>query len=168
MPRLVQFGALTLAHFLDSPVWASSHSFDYDEPWYAETDEETFRPWDGPLPVSPNDGMYLVRANFVLADGTPLEGFVTPPTAYVGGERVLGEIQPQIFLPSGEPIAFWLGMFAQPALACEQLYASLGKNADAVFPISFAVSRDLARDMTPVEIRGFYLVPDGRTVRVVR
>ena len=149
-------------------MWASSHSFDCDEPWYAETDEETFRPWDGPLPVSPNDGMYLVRASFVLADGTPLDGFFTPPITHVGGERSLGEIQPHIFLDAGERVGFWLGMFAQPAVACEQLYARLGKSADAVFPISFAVSQDLARDMPPVEIRGFYLVPDGRTVQVVR
>ncbi len=84
------------------------------------------------------------------------------------GERSLGEIQPQIFLASGERVRFWLGMFGKPAIESEKLYASLGKNADAVFPISFSVSQDLARDMTPVEIRGFYLVPDGRTVQVVR
>ena len=77
-PNLKQFGDLTPADFVEHPVWASVHTLDYDEPWYDETDEETFRPWIGELPVSPEDGMFLVRAKLTLADGRVLDGFITP------------------------------------------------------------------------------------------
>jgi hypothetical protein len=56
----------------------------------------TFRPWTDKLPVSPNDGLFLVRAKLTLADGRVLDGFVTPQ---IGTEAVdLGIIQPQVFL----------------------------------------------------------------------
>lgn len=48
---------------------------DYDEPWYDQTNEETFRPWTGSLPVSPAEGMLLVRAVFECADGSRHPGF---------------------------------------------------------------------------------------------
>ena len=168
MPRLVQFGDLTPAHFRDNPVWASCHSFDTDESWFDETDEETFRPWDGHLPVNPNDGMFLVRAVFTLADRTSLDGFLTPAIPSGTGERALGDIQPQLFLESGERVGFWLGMYGNPARACANLYSSLGKNSDAVFPIRFRAVDDLASGVTNGELRGFYIVPDGSTVDSIR
>lgn len=61
-PILKQFGDLTPADFADHAVWVSVHTLDYDEPWYDDNDEETFRPWTGKLPVAPQDGMFLVRA----------------------------------------------------------------------------------------------------------
>lgn len=168
MPRLVQFGDLTPAHFLESPVWASSHSFDHDEPWFNDTDEQTFRPWDGPVPVSPNDGMFLVRARFTLADQASLDGFLTPATSGSTGDRSLGEIQPQLFLPSGERVAFWLGMFGNPSGAARELYAKLAGNAETIFPIHFQAIDGLASGTTHGELRGFYIIPDGHTVDVLR
>jgi hypothetical protein len=47
-PELKQFGDLTVDDFARCPAWISCHVQDYDEPWYDETDEETFRPWTGP------------------------------------------------------------------------------------------------------------------------
>src|SRR6185503_15391472 len=44
-PGLKQFGQLTMEDFDLAPVWASCHSFDSNEPWFDDTDEETFRPW---------------------------------------------------------------------------------------------------------------------------
>ncbi len=46
--------------FEEHPVWVLCHIIDYDEPWYDDTDEETFRPWDGPLPVNPSFATFLV------------------------------------------------------------------------------------------------------------
>jgi hypothetical protein len=48
-PELRQFGSLTAEDFERIPVWLACHVADYDEPWYDETDEETFRPWSGDL-----------------------------------------------------------------------------------------------------------------------
>lgn len=77
-PELVQFGDLTPSHFHRHPVWIQCHVPDYDEPWYGDTDEETFRPFLESLPAGPESGMLLVHAVLTLADGTRLEGFVTP------------------------------------------------------------------------------------------
>jgi hypothetical protein len=63
--------------FVTHPVWVSCHSVDYDEPWYDETDEETFRPWLSEIPVGA-DEMYLVACQFTMADGSRHQGFATP------------------------------------------------------------------------------------------
>src|SRR5262245_58094284 len=98
-PDLKQFGDLSAGDFGKHPVWVSVHGLDSNEPWYDDTDEETFRPWTGKLPVSSEDGMFLVRAKFTLADGRVLEGFVTPQIRSEALDLVI--IQPQMFLPSG-------------------------------------------------------------------
>lgn len=166
MPTLVQFAALTPAHFESSPIWASCHSFDHDEPWYDETNEETFRPWTGAVPVDPADGMFLVRAQGKLSDGTVLPGFLTPTAPDVTGEQALGLLQPQLFLPSGQCLGFWLGMFGDPAAASSALYGALGKPAASIFPIQVTAERGLCADQESVEIRGFYTTPDGESVQV--
>ena len=168
MPRLVQFGDLTREHFAEHPVWVHCHVVDYDEPWYDETDEETFRPWGGELPVDPADGIFLVRASFLTADGTRLSGFVTPTPEDSSGDAALGTIQPQMFLPSGERVAFWLGMFGKPTKAAEALYAALRKTAADVFPVQFVADALLARRTVSGAVEGFYIVPDGSTVKVIR
>ena len=80
MPELRQFGDLSPADFDRHPVWVNCHGADDGEPWYEETDEETFRPWTGALPVSQADGMFLVRAQLELRDGGRFRGFITPPS----------------------------------------------------------------------------------------
>jgi hypothetical protein len=68
-PELKQYGDLRLEDFLRHPVWVACHTVDYDEEWHDDTDEETFRPWTGALPVGA-DEMYLVLSSFTLRDGT--------------------------------------------------------------------------------------------------
>ena len=48
-PELKQFADLTPTDFERHPVWIACHAEDYAEPWFNETDEETFRPWMGAL-----------------------------------------------------------------------------------------------------------------------
>ena len=169
MPELVQFGNLTPAHFDRVPVWAACSSFDYDAPWYGDTDEETFRPWDAMLPAPADGGMLLVRIALRLADGTALSGFVTPMPGPPDGEpRSLGTMQPQLYLPDGKIIGFWLGMFGDPAAERQRLYAALGREASAVFPITFLAEPGLVSGTASGTIDGFYTVPDGKTVTVAR
>jgi hypothetical protein len=105
-PEVKQFGDLSSADFDTHPVWIACHTEDYAEPWFNETDEETFRPWTGALPVSPSDGILLVRARFELRDGSPHDGFLTP--AFKEGD--LGMLQPHLFV-AGESFGFWRGLF---------------------------------------------------------
>jgi hypothetical protein len=168
VPNLVQFGNLMPAHFESNPVWASCHSFDHDEPWYDQTDEETFRPWTGETPVDDSTGLFLVAARLMLADGSVLPGFVTPVAENSSGDLALGLVQPQLFLPSGKCVGFWLGMFGDPTAAATALYEALGKPAASVFPVQVIVAPEHWLNPSPVEINGFYTVPDGKTVRVSR
>jgi hypothetical protein len=112
-PQLVQFGDLTPRHFERHPVWVQCHIVDYDEPWYDETDEETFRPRLDPLPADPAEGMLLVRAEFTLGDGSQLGGFLTPAVADGSDpEWQLRLVQPQVFMPAGGLAGFWEGAVA--------------------------------------------------------
>ena len=166
-PQLIQYGDLTPTHFAAHPVWAACHVFDYDEPWYDDTDEETFRPWDGPLPADPGLGTFVVRGTLTLADGSRHPGFLTPGHGgATAGHRALGEIQPQLFLSDGRRIGFWLGMFGEPAQEAAALYAALGRPREGVFPARFAADPGLATGVTEGVIRGFYTIPDRDTVRV--
>ena len=77
-PEFKQFDTLTQADFDRFPIWLAVHTCDYGQPWYEETDEETFRPWMGPVPVDPSLGIILARSHFVLADGAQFVGFISP------------------------------------------------------------------------------------------
>jgi hypothetical protein len=167
-PLLVQFAALTAAHFEAHHVWASCHSFDYDESWYGQTDEETFRPWTKTLPVDPADGMLLVAARLKLADESVLPGFATPVGSDAVGDQALGLLQPQVFLPTNLVVGFWLGMFGDPVAASAVLYSALGKRAASVFPLQVLIDQDIWRHRSAFEINGFYTVLDGTTVQVSR
>jgi hypothetical protein len=157
-PELVQFRDLRPSHFQQHPCWIAVRSVDYDEPWYDEADEETFRPWLQALPVDPADGMLLVRAEYRLADGTTLSGFVTPQIE--DGSVDLGIIQPQMFLPNERLESFWDGMYARSADARARLYNELGKHPESVFPITFGVGSGTTKGIAAGKIEGFYSRPE--------
>jgi hypothetical protein len=151
-PVLKQFGELAPADFEALPVWASCHSFDYDEPWYADTDEETFRPWTGPLPADPADGMFLVRATFRTAGGHEFAGFVTPTVPEASPN--LGLLQPHL-AAAGRFFRFWGGLAGVSAEERAAFHALLG-TAPEVFPIRFSCSAALASGICAGSIAGFY------------
>lgn len=169
-PELVQFADLTPAHFAAHPVWIQCHVVDYDQPWHDDTDEETFRPWTGPLPAGPEEGTVLVAADLMLADGTTLSGFVTPAFAKDAEDPgLLGFQQPQVFLTSGRRESFWDGGFPRPAEARERFYAELGRTPNQVFPVRFAARAGLTTGLAQGEVPGFCAFEGpGTTVRAAR
>ena len=150
-PELKQFGDLSPADFQRHPVWIACHTEDFAESWFNETDEETFRPWTGPLPVGPSDGMSLVRATFELHDGSRHDGFLTPASK----EGELGTLQPHLFV-SGKSFGFWGGMAGVRPDRRTALYEALGKGPEALFPIRFSTDADLATGVAAGQIDGFY------------
>ncbi len=160
-PALKQFGELTLDDFDRHPVWVSCHVIDYDEPWYEETDEETFRPWIGSLPVDPAETMFLVRAEFRTANGRALEGFLTPSE-----DENLGQQQPQVFI-SSRRFGFWGGMFGVPATERAAFYEALGFRSEEIFPIAYSASPNLAAGVIAGTLGGFYRMPDFKSPAVM-
>ena len=150
-PELKQFGDLSPADFERHPVWIACHTEDFAEPWFNETDEETFRPWTGPLPVGSSDGMLLVRAIFELHDGSHHDGFLTP--AFKEGE--IGALHPHLFV-GDQSFGFWGGMFGVRAERRSAFYKALGKGAEAIFPIQFNAAPELATGVVVGQVDGFY------------
>jgi hypothetical protein len=156
-PVLRQFADLTAQDLLDFPVWIGCHTADYDEPWYDETDEETFRPFLGTLPASPDQGMLLVRAQITLNDGTSFSGFVTPafPEEPEDGGRILGTQQPMVFTAAGA-VRIWHGGFEPSQSAIDEAYRALGRVAAAVFPLRFRAEQGLTTGNAEGTVSGFY------------
>jgi hypothetical protein len=150
-PELKQFGDLMPLDFDHHPVWIACHSADYEQPWYEDTDEATFRPWTDGFPVSPRDGMVLVRATFQTADGSQHPGFITP--AFEEGD--LGTMQPSIFAGSRR-FSFWGGMFGIGPAERQALSAALSKGPELIFPTRFSVDAHLANGVVVGQVDGFY------------
>jgi hypothetical protein len=144
--ELKQFGELEVEDFQRHPVWISCHTADYGRPWYEDTDEETFRPYTGQLPVDASEGSLLIRAVIELRDGSRYPGFVTPGSG-------LGTQQPQVFV-NGRRFGFWGGVAGIPEAAQRDLYAALGKEHDAIFPLRFAADPGLATGMVKGQLDG--------------
>src|SRR5215470_15772790 len=105
MPERVQFRDLRSHHFERHPVWVNCHTVDYDEPWYEDTDEETYRPFLDATVKEPRDAIVLVRADARLADGTLLDAFLTPTV-----DEDISAKQPHIISADSAPRRFWCGI----------------------------------------------------------
>ncbi len=70
---------LTLDDLSKSPVW----EFALDEEGEKGQDEAAVRPYGISGALDPSDGMFVVRAIFTLADGSRLQGCLTPPVGIV-------------------------------------------------------------------------------------
>lgn len=154
-PLLKQFRDMTNEDFSLYPVWVQCHIIDHNEDWIDETDEETFRPWIGKLPVDPNEAMYLVKTNFILADGTECKGFITPQEQNT--EINLGIQHPNIITDNGELVCFWYGALPQNYIdnMIKAVYIKLGKKPEEIFPISYSAVSGLSNGITKGNIKGF-------------
>jgi len=163
-PLLKQAYDLTLDDFARYPVWVQCHLIDYDEPWYEETDEATFRPWTGAKPVDSQEATFLIRAIMTLANGSMLKGFVTPQSA----ERPLdiGTMQPTVLSQSGEQLALWDGACKRPEEERVRFYAGLGVEAKEVFPMRFSGEPGLAAGRVAGVILGLCCLKGFKDVEV--
>jgi hypothetical protein len=93
---------LTLKDLATSSIW----EFALDEEGVEGQDETTVRPYAADGLLDSSAGMFVVRARFVLADGTLMSGYLTPP---VQGQAGLSTFQPIIITPDGQ-VVFWCGM----------------------------------------------------------
>jgi hypothetical protein len=151
-PELKQFSDLTPSDFERHPVWVNCHVVDYDEPWYDDTDEETVRPWAGPIPVARGDSL-LVRADFVAADGSRFTGFLTPSES----SWPYATNQPHLFA-GPFMIGFWEGAVPGVARLRSRLYEVTGKSAEKLFPFRAATSAGLVEPPVEDLVEGFYSI----------
>ncbi len=184
-PELKQQYDLTLSDFDRYPLWIGVHNFDSGQPWWENADEQTYRPWTGPLPFQEERGMVLAKAVFEFADGATFQGYFRPVredwdepppprkmrdgnfskplqwSARRGGTplSVLSLHMPVIFV-DGAALDFHLKR--RPEMRKEHVrrfYAATQKTPSAVFPVRFHTEPDLFTGIVAGQIDGFYTFP---------
>src|SRR4051812_7095428 len=106
---------LTLQDLNAFPIWEFRVDDDHNE----GRDESTVGPYSKPAALDPTDRMFIVRAVFTLADGSKMQGYLTPPGR---GEEGLGALQPIIVTDRGQ-VRLWCGTTPPDAKRLAQSYA---------------------------------------------
>lgn len=159
-PQLKQAGDLTRRDFAAHPVWVHCHIVDYDEPWYDETDEETFRPWLGPLPVDSAQAIFLLSAEALFADGSKHRAIITPGSS----EDDLGSMQPSVFL-GRRWFPFWGGRPGIPQTMREDFYREARRaRIGSIFPVRFSAVARMSNGVTETTVHGFYRMHEDQIV----
>lgn len=148
---------LTLDDFNTYPAW----EFALDEESEKDQDEATVRPYEFSGLIDPSDGMFVVRASFLLADGSPMQGYLTPQN---GGDR-LGLLQP-IIIAGDKQVGFWCGILKPSPEQLAKWYLLLGRNASQVFPLQFKSNVNLVRGPVQGMITGFMFYEDYKAGKV--
>jgi hypothetical protein len=149
---------LTPSDIAEHPAW----EFALDEEGEDGQDEATVRPHPAKPPIDPGDGMSIVRASFILADGTKLSGYLTPPIQ--DWRDRIGTIQPTIVTNVGQ-VPFWFGLYAPPDEELVRLLQMLGKRKNEVFPVSFCSEVEIVGGEISGTISGF-LFGDPESARL--
>lgn len=143
------------------PVW----EYALDEECIEGQDETTVRPIILEGCVDPSDGPFLVKAHFVLADGSKRIGLLTPPSKPENAE--LASIQPCIVTDSGI-VLFWYGLCPIGADEFARSYARLGESDSAqVFPVQFESAVPLKGGSVKGQVDGFVGFKDWRIENLV-
>jgi hypothetical protein len=141
------------------PIW----EFASDEEGEEGQDETTVRPLAVSGDLNPSAGVVIVRARFILADGTEMTGYLTlrvPP------DNGLDSLQPVIVTDEGQ-VLFWWGIIGLKGAELADLYRRLGKAAHSeVFPVRFVSDVPIAGGPVNGDIGGFMVLEDWRTNRV--
>ncbi|MBN1663758.1 MAG: hypothetical protein JW943_09175 [Deltaproteobacteria bacterium] len=146
---------LTTCDLDQFPVW----EFTLDEEGEEDQDEATVKPRKFGEPVSPQEGMFIVKASFTLANGKKFTGYLTPP---VGGDSSMGTLQPNIVTDHGQ-VGFWCGILKPPQDYLRTQYQILGiQNPSDVFPIRYESEFPVSSGKISGQLTGFMYLADEK------
>jgi hypothetical protein len=140
------------------PVW----EFALDEEGKEGQNKATVRPYELSGALDPSGGKFVVRASFTLADGSTMQGYLTPP---VHGDDSLGTLQP-IIVAAHRQVAFWCGVRSPSPDELARNYRSLGRDAGHVFPLRFASEVELLGGPVRGSLAGFMVLEDMNTKKI--
>lgn len=195
-PQLKDRSTLTQSDFSCHPVWVRAQDFDKNESWYGETTEQTYRPWDGPLPLEPATQFpfVLLTASFRLSNGESYPGYFQPATkewdAPVPPRRLkdgtFTEAKQWSTRHGGTPLsilalhcpvifikdkAYDFQLRRDPELRRRgvlDFYAAICTRPDEVFPVEFSADPALFKGIVSGRIDGFYTFPLNRPFEIDR
>lgn len=195
-PLLRDQGSLLRADFDRYPVWVRVQDYDREQPWYRGSTEQTYRPWEGPLPLQPRSQFHLalVAASFRLSNGDFHTGYLNPATtewdvplpprkmkdgsyttsnqwsARRGGSplSILAIHRPVIFI--GErAYDFQLRRdLDSRKLHILDFYAAIDRCPEGVFPVAFSADPALFSGIVSGHIEGFYSFPLDKPFEIDR
>jgi hypothetical protein len=147
--------------FEQFPVW--EHAL--DEETEEGQDEATVRPHEYIPPLDPAEGMFAVRTQFTLADGTEVMGYVTPQPPGLDelfpDTHPLAGLQPVIVLDKGQ-VMFWHGIMAPDSENISSMYEMLGKTEGEIFPLSYQTDVELKHGQVQGTITGFLYIAEEK------
>lgn len=146
---------LTLDDLSEFPIW----EFRLDPKDEKSQDESTVRPYTASDPLDPADRMFVVRAAFTLADGSRMQGYLTPPSR---GDDSPGMLQPIIVTDHGQ-VRFWCGTTEPDPKRLAHSYGLLRKNAEQLFPLRFESEVELVGGPIRGSVPGFLVLEDFQT-----
>ncbi len=123
--------------------------FCLDEEGMPGQDEATVKPSDDLGVPAYSPGAYVVATDFVLADGSSMEGYI-----YSGEPEDFGCITPCIFLEEGR-VGFWFRRRTPTANQIGSVYERIGKKPHELFPIRFRTRVPINGDLMNGSINGF-------------
>jgi len=149
---------LSLSDFQQFPVW----KFAITEEGEEGQDEATVRPFEYTAPLDPSEGTFVVQAEFLLADGTNMQGYLSPSP-----QNELGYTQPIIISEKGQ-INFWSGIMQPSQESITSTYNSLEKSSEQVFPLAFKSNVALLGGTIEGVIHGFSFYSQNRKVHFTK
>lgn len=129
-----QFYDLTGEDLSRFPTW----KFALDEIGEPDCDEATVRPYRVKGTLNPDSGMFIVRTDFVLADGTFMHGYITPAVSYAEGLPRMAGAFPSI-LSGSQPVSLYTGPVRPPRTYLSWAYKCLQKSSKQVFPLRYKI-----------------------------
>jgi hypothetical protein len=139
------------------PIWELAT----DEEGEEGQDEETVRPRPDLDVAYPSEGILVVRAELVAADGTRFDGYLSPHA-----DPHVGFVQPTIVTDEGQ-IGFWSGMRVPARDELHDRYRLLGKSAAELFPLGYRALVPCGKAETEGTLDGFLHYAPGGTSQIV-
>lgn len=139
------------------PIWELAT----DEEGEEGQDEATVRPRPDLEIADPSEGILVVRAELVAADGTRFDGYLSPHS-----EPHVGYLQPTIVTDEGQ-VGFWSGMRVPARDELDGRYRVLGKSAGELFPLGYAALVPCEGAETEGTLDGFLHYAPGGTSQIV-
>jgi hypothetical protein len=196
VPLLKNQSSLLRADFDRHPVWVRVHDYDREQPWYGDSTDQTYRPWEGPLPLQPRSPFHLVlvAASFRLSNGDSYPGYFNPATtewdvplpprkikdgSYTASKQwsarrggsplsILAIHRPVIFIGEGAYDFQLRHDLDRRKRHILDVYAAIGRRPKEVFPVTFSADPALFSGIVSGHIDGFYSFPLDRPFEIDR
>ena len=142
---------LTLEDLTMYPAW----EYALDEEEEAGKDERTVRPYPKAPPLDPQEAYFIVRASFILSNGSMEKGYITPRSAESEAfEHVIPYDLGAVILTDRGRVYFGYGNKKPGADTISRNYEILGQPKESVFPIHFKADVEIV-GIAEGTIKGF-------------